>query len=195
MRNICRHCSSEFTQNKRSNKRYCNESCKDSHMKESRICENCKKSFSVKKYVIRRGQGRLCGTHCRVQNQTGKPRGAYNKIDMKHCKECSKPIEGRSNKLYCSIKCNSAYHGKRRCWKRANDSRNRVRLRKCRICYEYKPDTLEISTGKCLKRICQECRDRPPKKETGIEPKIKMPKYNYDDSDVWEEVERIMNES
>lgn len=45
------------------------------------------------------------------------------------CKECKKPFEGRKNKIFCFIKCQSKFHAKRRDWKKANYNRNRGRLK------------------------------------------------------------------
>ena len=124
--------------------------------------------------------------------------GKYANEIVKTCKECNKPVEGRSDKIFCSTGCGSRSDYKRACEKTSSRGGE---FKKCYRCREYKADTTIFSIGKYRSRMCPECLAKPrrqrgqPKKETGIEKKITMPKFVYDDSEIWEEAERIMNEN
>jgi len=177
MKKVCRHCSSEFPPNTRNTKEYCSESCKDFRMKENRICKNCKKSFSVKKYIVRRGQGRFCGTPCSIQNQTGKPRGNYAKeeaINQPQCHKCHeyKPIAETEHVVIGPFK-----------------------LRICKSCLvkPYRPD--ERPKKKKEIKIIPKIKIAT---KTKAKAKIKMPKDVYDeslDARRWEEAEKFMNKT
>lgn len=105
-----------------SNNIYCSKSCRSKHLRTSRVCHFCGKSFSVLKSSIgpaTNASGNFCSKQCYTEHrktQTGELNNNYNSV-IQQCGTCKKDIKVINCKAgtvrFCSLDCRSAFHAGR----------------------------------------------------------------------------------